>query len=292
MDAQQEFQRLKQAFKKREQKRQNIYIANVVDITPRENSGYIVVRLKDGTQVYAHVWFSDAIEINQVVFIIPITQESWNWFVCVGVNATTTPATVPYVMPKLAPNSLPNHTLSSHQESLDWARINTTAAKVDLLSQVQGVLPVLNQSPQIVVKTLTFTTNTIDPQSDSGISSYVLDTDVAYIKKISLVASNPQAEAKIYLYESNGSLQYETSTLPNEYTDYGGLFIIDYSGSKTLKWKIENKGAVSSAFTMYIYMINFYSSVTYLEGFVDLSSTSVIKEEGISYDIFADAVIQ
>lgn len=292
MDAQQEFQRLKQAFKKREQKRQNIYIANVVDITPRENSGYIVVRLKDGTQAYAHVWMTEAIEVNEVVFIIPITQESWNWYVVVGINSTKEPVNTPYVQPKNSLTSLPSHAFSSHEGKLDWSYIDTGTNKLNLVSQVQGVLPVANQEPQVKVQTVILNTSNLIPNQDSGINTYVLNTNVAYVKKISVVPSDSLAKYKISLYEPNDSLQYETAILTGPFTDFGGFFLVDYSGQRILKWKIENVGTVNSSFLLYLYIVNFYSSIIVSEITASFNSTAVILEQSISYDIISDSIIE
>lgn len=287
MDAQQEFQRLKQAFKKREQKRQNIYIANVVDITPRAESGYIVVKLKDGTQVYAHVWMSENIEVGHVVFIVPITNESWNWFVVVGVNATTTPDLVPYVQPKLSAQSLVSHSFSDHEGFLDWSLVNTSSSQVNLSTQVQGVLSTVYQYPQTSLSV--FNINTPQINNNQTLTGYSnIGTNVAYAKRIVL---NGGTSAKIKIYENNGTVQYETNQVSTPFSDYGGYFFVDFTGSKTIKWEITNYSGQSQSFVLSFYLISFISTVVFAESLYDISATSIIKDPNTEYDLTADTSI-
>lgn len=287
MDAQQEFQRLKQAFKKREQKRQNIYIANVVDITPRAESGYIVVRLKDGTQVYAHVWMTEQISVGQVVFIIPITQEAWNWFVVVGVNATVEPETIPYVQPSISLTSLVPHMFSEHTGLLDWSLVDTSVNKINLSTQASGVLPTSNQQSQTSVNTLSINTGTINNNSSqSGISN--ITTNVAYIRKIELINGT---SAKLKLYDASGNLQYETNTVSTPFTDYGGYFLVDYSGFRTIKWEVFNYSGQATSFDLKLYLICFSATIVTTETIKEIPVLGIVKDENVQHNVDADGYI-
>lgn len=286
MDPQQEMQRLKQAFKKREQKRQNVYIANVVDVTPRAESGYVVVRLKDGTQVYAHVWLSEQIAIGQVVFIVPITHEAWNWWVVVGVNATTTPDTVPYVQPLTAQASLPAHTLDNHTGQLPWQRVDTSVTAVDLTSQVSGVLPVLNQQAQTSLATFTVTTPLIAHNAFAD-GVLTIGTNVAFLKRLVLSGGT---HAKVTLYEMGGPVQYEITSVPTPFTDNGGCFLVDYANTRQIRWRVDNFSGQFAVFTIQLFVILFAASVVSTERTPEVTTTAIVKTT-VAYDLETVAVI-
>lgn len=275
MDAQQEMQRLKQAFKRREQKRQNVYIATVVDTTPRAESGYIVVQLKDGTQVYAHVWISEQIVVGSVVFVMPITHEAWNWFVVVGVNATTAAETVPYVQPATDAASLPVHAFDVHTGLLDWSRVSTANVQVDLTSQVQGVLPVGNQQPQTTLGSLLISVPPIAPGATTE-GALDIGTNVAWVNRLTLTGGT---QAKLWLRQATGALLYETAAVTTPFVDPGGYFLIDTSGSRTLRWAVRNDGGQEAGFTLDLLVIAFAASVRMIERDRETLADAYLSEE-------------
>lgn len=287
MDAQQEFQRLKQAFKKRDQKRQNVYIANVVDVTPRAESGYIVVRLKDGTQVYAHVWMNEQIDPNQVVFIVPITHEAWNWWVVIGVNATTAPETVPYVQPAADAASLPAHPLTAHSGTLPWDRIDRSENRVDLSSDIQGVLPLANQQSQTRIGTFEIATGQIAAGA-TATGLYNMTTNSAFVKRIELSGGT---QASLELSEPGGALQYATIPVTTPYTDNGGLFLTDFSGSSSLRWRVTNTGGSPSGFVIRLWLIMFATTVITTAVTRTVEATAVMRTPDVGYEVHAQGYV-
>jgi hypothetical protein len=193
---------------------------------------------------------------------------------------------VPYVQPKTSIYSLPTHAFSNHEGTLDWLYVNTSVNKVDLSSQVQGVLPVMYQQPQTVLNTVTINTVEIDNE-DYATGTVNIGSNVSYINRMEIIGGS---SAKIYIYESNGNLQYESAIVNTPFIDYGGYFLVDYSGAKTIQWKIENYSGQSEYFSIKLFLINFASSVMTAEIVKNCQSDSVVFDSP-EYEFEADAEV-
>lgn len=247
----QEFERLKQAFKRREQRRPNVLIAVITDVSPRAEHGYILGQLKDGTTVNIHVWTTDTVTVGHAAFVIPFSNEPWNWYVLIGVNASADPERLPFTQNLLASAALPAHTLASHSGTLAWQAVDTTASKVDLASQVTGLLPVAQQTAQAELVTLTATTPAIGSGA-TATGSLALGGNCLYVRRLTI--TNGTA-CQLTLAEPDGTVQYQTTDLGMPFVDTGGFVLADPTGSGTALWSVTNRGAVSAAFALTLAVI-------------------------------------
>lgn len=237
-----EFDRLRDAFRRREKKRTGVLIAKVLDISPRIDAGYVMAQLKDGTQINVHAWNLASIGVGESLFVTQYSED--NWYICLGVNATITPDTVPYLQAAMLPGALPAHQYNSHSGKLSWENVDTSQTQVDLRTQVSGLLPTALQAPQAAFKSITITTGEIGPNAvKSGIVT--LGTSCAYIRRLDFGATG---QGKLRLYEGATSvIQYETNpiaTLP--WTDRGGWFHIDRNYTDSMTWEVTNTHPSSS----------------------------------------------
>lgn len=158
-----EFDRLREAFRRKSQQRTIVQIATVIDVSPRAENGYVVGRLRNGDQVYVHCWTTDAVAIDNQIFVIPISNEPYSWWVLAGVNTSNDPVTIPFQRNLIDAAAIAPHAFSLHTDNLDWSRVDTSANKVNLTTAVTGILPASQQAAQAQLQQWIFSIGPLAP---------------------------------------------------------------------------------------------------------------------------------
>lgn len=135
-------------------RREFVEYAIISDTGPYAQYGFVLGRLVDGTQINVRAWAAYDLKVNQEIMVVRIGEQDWNWYALIAVNGSET-STIeggrPFAPPPLAGDASGSHELngSQHTGSLPWSRIDTAGGRVDLASQVQGILPRHQQEAQV-----------------------------------------------------------------------------------------------------------------------------------------------
>lgn len=239
LDHKQEFERLKETFRRKKQERQNVYIATAVDVTPLAAYGYLIAQLKDGTTVNVQSWVNVAIAAGHQIMIMPVSDQPWAGYVLVGANASTDVTTTPYVTPSPG---------SGGSGSVDWSSVDTSTTKIDLTSQVTGNLPVANQARQITKQSWTTTTSLISP--GASVTGVFSGANAVLVRSVSLSGGT---NALLQLLEQPaGTIEYETAMIATPFFDQGPWVHYDAAMSQSFAYQLTNNGAASASFTLVI----------------------------------------
>ena len=247
MSLRRELDRFKRVIQRREERQGNLLLATIVDASPHATYGYVVARLVDGTAINVRAWTPVALANGQQILVAPMGGQTWNWYALIQANASTDVEATPYTPPSLAPGALTQHSLggSAHTGNLPWSRIDTSGSKVDLATQVSGILPLARQAPQTAIETITIATGTISASGSEQGS--VAGPRLAYIRKVTVSGTEPFT---LRFYEtSGGELEYEATGAP-PFLDQGGWVHLEAGGQGALHYAIVNDGAASASFTI------------------------------------------
>ena len=220
-----------------------VAIALIVDITPLAVDGFIVCQLEDGTYVNVHAWGSYELLPDQTVAIIKISQHSWNGYILLAVNASTDREATPFSVPSTSSGSLPVHAIGGdrHSGNLDWNRINTGTNKVDLASQVTGILPLANQM------SLEEETSVIINQSVTG--GATVTGEFATCKRgmaVSLLVTGGSAMT-LTLYRDAAMTDVEYQTVTGTVTPFrDGMVWYHSADASKVYWEITNDGSTAT----------------------------------------------
>lgn len=241
MNGRQELDRLREAFRRKDQSKQNFLIATVVDASPHQTLGYVFATLDDGTPINVQAWTTTTIANGNKLFVAPISNQPWNWYTLIGVNASADTGTTPYTPPPSTTTSLPVHDLdgSAHSGQLPWSRIDTDTSKVDLAAQVEGILPTTKQAKQTSLSTVTI----ITPSLNAGITGGGSQTgaSIAYVRKLAITGGTA---ATLTLYDATaGAIIYQTGSVSTPFTDVGGWMMIT---DGDVHWSLTNDGGTAS----------------------------------------------
>jgi hypothetical protein len=251
LNVKQEYDRLREAFRKKDQRKQNFLIATIADASPHSQYGFVVATLSDNTPVNVQCWTSDALTNGQNIWIAPISGSMTNWYLLIGVNNSTNLETTPFTAP--APAGLAVHDLNGayHTGTLPWSKIDTSTTKVDLTSQTTGLLPVANQAKQANFQVITITTGVIaDTASETG---SVTGPNIGYVRNLYITSSGT---ATLIIYEDASSTeQYGTSAVSVPFVDDGGWMFVDTTNSNLIRYNITNTSGVSASFTITLKII-------------------------------------
>jgi hypothetical protein len=248
MSLRRELDRFKQVVKRREERQGGLLIATVIDTGPHSGYGYIVARLVDGTVINVRAWTPVQLAVGQQIIVAPMGGQTWNWYALIQVNASSNVETTPYIPPSLSTSVLPQHGLDSlaHSGTLPWSRVDTTASKVDLATQVSGILPVTSQAKQTSVQTVTITTGSLNAGATGNGS--VTGPKLAYIRKVEV--AGPAPLTLIFRESPSGTVEYQTSTVTPPFLDQGGWIHLEASQASQIHWEVTNQGSSAASFTI------------------------------------------
>ena len=253
MSLRKELDRLKTAVRKREERQGNLLIATITDASPHQQYGYVVARLVDGTLVNVRAWSPVQLSNGQQIIIVPMGRQTWNWYALLQVNASTDVESTPYTPAPLSSTVLPQHGLDSaaHTGTLPWSKVDTSVSKVELASQVSGVLPLAFQARETSLRNIVITTGSVGGGATG--SGSVDGPKLAYVRKVEV--SGSQA-CKIRFYETaSGQIEYETETITPPFLDQGGWMHLESSGQAKIHWEVTNMGSASDTYTIILQVI-------------------------------------
>lgn len=243
-DLKQTIKGLASGLKSRElRKSDRVIIARIVDVTPLAVDGFIVCQLEDSTRVNVHAWTSHELVVDQTVAIIKISDYAWSTYFLMAVNGSLDIEATPYTPPATDSGSLSVHALGSdrHSGDLDWNRIDTATNKVNLTSQVTGVLPLANQA------ILQEATSIIINQSvGAGLTA---TGSFATCKRGLAVALSVTGGASmtLTLYRDAARTIVEYETVPATATPYSDPVLWYHSADASLVyWEITNDGSTAT----------------------------------------------
>lgn len=245
MTYRQEFDRLREAFKKREQRRQNVEIATVQDTSMHEAFGYVMATLVDGTPVNVQAWTNTALTQGSMIIIQPLSGHSWNWYVLLGVNNSTNLESVPFTPP--TQSTLPSHTLDSHTGTLPYSRLS--GVTLDLDGSVSGTLPTSAQEKQTSRQSLVITTSSIG--AGATVTGSTAGYKVAWVRKMTVTGTASYSIR--FLESSGGTIEYECSNTAVPFTDGGGW--MHAASDSNFYWSVTNGGGTSSVCTITLDLI-------------------------------------
>lgn len=252
MNLKQEYDRLREAFKKKDQRKQNFLIATIADASPHDQYGFVVATLSDNTPVNVQCWTSDALTNGQNIWIAPISGSMTNWYLLIGVNNSTNLETTPFTPP--APAGLAVHDLngSYHTGTLPWSKIDTSTDKVDLATQTTGTLPTASQAKQANFQAYTITTGVIaDTASETG---SITGPNIGYVRNLYITGSGT---ATLLIYEdASSTIQYSTTAVSLPFTDDGGWMFLDTTSNNLIRYNITNTSGISTSFTIILKVIS------------------------------------
>lgn len=252
MNVKQEYDRLREAFRKKDQRRQNFLIATIADASPHSQYGFVVATLSDNTPVNVQCWTSDALVNGQNIWIAPISGSMTNWYLLIGVNNSTDLETTPFTPP--APSELAVHGLNSsyHTGSLPWSKIDTSSTKVDLATQITGILPTTSQAKQTSFQNYVITTNIIlGSGSESG---SIAGPNIGYVRNLSITGTG---SGTLTIYEdASSTAQYGTTSVTMPFFDNGGWMFVDTTNSNLIRYNITNDSATNTVFTITLKVVS------------------------------------
>jgi len=246
-----ELDRFKRVIQRREERQGNLLLATIVDASPHATYGYVVARLVDGTAINVRAWTPVALANGQQILVAPMGGQTWNWYALIQANASTDVEATPYTPPSLAPRALTQHSLggSAHTGNLPWSRIDTSSSKVNLASQVVGVLPLANQAKQTVIDVVTIETGEIAAaQTKTG---KIAGPRLALVRKVQIAGNEP---CTLRFFEADrGDVEYATASVTPPFLDQGGW--VHLADASMFYWEVTNDGVGPDTYTITLQVI-------------------------------------
>lgn len=213
-----EFNRLKEAMRRKETSKVNVDIATVIDGSMKNTLGYVTAQMADGTPINVHAWTSDQVVEGAQIHVQPMTTSQSNWYALVGVNVSTDVEANPYSPPLIDPESLPSHELGGelHSGLLPWAKVSTEASKVELVTQTNGFLPKTRQEPQASRQQLSFSASV---SAGGNASGQLACPRYAWVRRILVEGGSMMT---LTFREDDGAVEYQTTSVATPYEDYRG----------------------------------------------------------------------
>ena len=248
MNVKQEYDRLREAFKKKDQRKQNFLIATVADASPHLTYGFIVATLSDNTPINVQCWTSTSLTNGQFIWVAPMNGSLTQWYVLIGVNSSTDLGTTPFVAPVQQAASIPVHDLDgdAHSGTLSWSKISTSLSKVNLATQTTGNVPISQQDKQTLISSVVITTGSIAASATE--TNSISGPNVGYVRRLNITGGS---NCTLTLYEdASSTVQYGTASVSTPFSDDGGWMFYDTTDSGLWRYAITNDGGSSAVFVV------------------------------------------
>jgi hypothetical protein len=199
--------------------RQNVELAAITDTSPHAKYGFVIARLVTQTPINVRTWSPLQLVAGQEIMVQRVNDKDSDWWVLAGVNGSTTSGDdggIAFTPPVIDPTTVGPHALDGalHTGVLPWNRIDVSASKVDLGTDVQGLLPRANQESQIQKLTLEVAISAGDGATVTGAFA---GCSSGLVRSVALMGGT--AATLRFLVEPSGAAEYATTSVTTPYED-------------------------------------------------------------------------